>query len=128
MKNSIETLDISKNKLSVSCAQIFNTLKDNNTLKNLNLFNNNAGYDSSVALAKVLENNTALEFLDLGHNRIRNKGLSVLVEAINKNPNNNLSGLGLRFNYLNEDSIIELLKSKNVKKLRDVLIKNNRIS
>jgi hypothetical protein len=47
-------------------------------LKFLNLFNNKIGYDGAVSIGNGLNKNNSLEFLDIGHNRIRDKGLRKL--------------------------------------------------
>lgn len=51
----------------------------------MNLFNNKIGYDGAKALAETLKVNTSLEFLELGHNRIRNKGLLEIGDGLEKN-------------------------------------------
>jgi len=44
-------------------------------LKFLNIFNNKIGYDGAVSIGEGLKTNNVIEFLDVGHNRIRDKGL-----------------------------------------------------
>lgn len=50
------------------------------------MFNNNIGYDGALAFAETLKVNKTLEFLELGHNRIRNKGIYKMAEGISANP------------------------------------------
>jgi hypothetical protein len=52
-----------------------------------------------------------LEFVEFGHNRIRNKGLLALGDGIAKNKNSAIKTLGLRFNFLSEDGVVEFLRT-----------------
>jgi len=101
----------------------------------LNLFNNKIGYDGAKALGETFKHNSTLEFVELGYNRIRNKGLISIADGVVENPNSNLRTLGLRFNFITEDGAIDFLKGlfdqgvKNKpKKLEEVFIKNNTIN
>jgi Ran GTPase-activating protein (RanGAP) involved in mRNA processing and transport len=76
-------------------------LKSNKSLRYLNVFNNKISYDGAKSIAEnVVANHPNLEFLELGHNRIRDKGFSSIVNAILSNPHSNLKILGLKFNFL----------------------------
>lgn len=103
----IEVLDISKNNIGVSGAQALSiSLKDNKSLKFINLFNNKITFDGAKAFAEnVLPFNTVLEFLEIGHNRIRDKGLKALTDGLVKNPQSNIKSLGLRFNFLTKTGV-----------------------
>ncbi len=70
-------LDISKNNIGVSGAdELAKSLKNNTSLKFLNVFNNKIGYDGAKSIAEnVVRYHPKLEFLELGHNRIRDKGV-----------------------------------------------------
>lgn len=81
-------------------------MKNNKSVKFVNLFNNKIAFDGAKAFAEnVLPFNTVLEFLELGHNRIRDKGIKAITEGIAKNPQSNIKGLGLRFNFLTKTGI-----------------------
>lgn len=54
-------------------------------MKFLNLFNNGIGFDGAKAFAETFAENTVLEFVEFGHNRIRDRGLLELGEGIAKN-------------------------------------------
>ena len=103
-------LDISKNYIGVSGAQaLAGTLKNHKSLLFLNLFNNKISFDGAKAIAQeVLLHNTTLECLELGHNRIRDKGLKSIVENLVKNPASKLKIIGLRFNFLTKAGVEEL--------------------
>lgn len=107
-------------------------MKKNKSVKWINLFNNKIGFDGAKGFADLIEVNNTIEFLDLGHNRIRNKGITVLGESLAKNPSNNLKVLGLRFNFLSDEGVIEFLKKVYLKaknnKLTDIFLKNNSIT
>lgn len=76
-------------------------LKGNKSLKFLNLFNNKIGFDGAKSVAhNIILNHPTLECIELGHNRIRDKGLKEVVDALLNNKNSVLKILGLRFNYI----------------------------
>ena len=54
----------------------------NNTLKNLNLYRNGCDVDGARAMKKLLEVNESLEFLDMGHNSLREKGIKALTDGL----------------------------------------------
>lgn len=68
------------------------------------------GYDGAKEFGETFKVNKTLEFIDLGDNRIRNKGLYVITEGLSQNKESKVATLGIRFNFLSEDSIINLLK------------------
>lgn len=51
----------------------------------------------------MLKVNSTIEWLDVGHNRIRSKGLEAISEGILKNKTCNLKTLGIRMNFINDD-------------------------
>jgi len=44
-----------------------------------------------------------LEFIDIGHNRIRCTGLKAVVDGIAMNPSSKLSKLAIRANFINDE-------------------------
>lgn len=58
------------------------SLEKNNSVKFLNLFNNKIGFDGAKTFASTLAVNNTLEFIEFGHNRIRDRGLIELGEGI----------------------------------------------
>lgn len=75
------------------------------------MFNNKISFDGAQAFANLLEVNNVIEFLDLGHNRIRDKGMTSLGDSLSKNPKNSLKTLGIRFNFISDEGVVEFLKS-----------------
>ena len=126
----LEVVDLSKNEIGVRGGQVLaESLRKNRSVRDLNLFNNKIGFDGAKAFGETLRTNTTLSFIDFGHNRIRDSGLNELTLGINKNEQSAIWGLGLRFNYLHEDAVIELLRATaSQKKLTRLFIKNNSIS
>lgn len=59
-------------------------------MKFLNMFNNKIGYDGAKAFSDTLKKNTSLEFIEFGHNRIRNKGLLSIGDGIAQNSNTHI--------------------------------------
>jgi len=51
----------------------------------LNLFFNLIGFDGAKEFGKTFKINNTLEFIDLGNNRIRNKGLLAITEGLSEN-------------------------------------------
>jgi hypothetical protein len=72
-------------------------------LKGLNLFKNTIDVDGARAIRELLESNSTIEFIDLGHNRIRSKGLEAIKEGILANSTSKIHSLGLRMNFINDD-------------------------
>lgn len=73
--------------------------------------------------------NSTLEFLDLGHNRIRDAGLKALINGISANPQCKIKSLGLRFNFITDEAVCYFLEKINLfKSLSFLFLKNNRIN
>jgi Ran GTPase-activating protein (RanGAP) involved in mRNA processing and transport len=106
--NVLEFLDLSKTNMGVSGAdEIAKSLRNNKSLKYLNFFNNKIGYDGAKSIAEnVIAHHPTLEFLEIGHNRIRDKGLTSIVTALLLNSKSNIKVLGLRFNFLTNEGIL----------------------
>ena len=106
--NVLEVLDLSKNNIGVSGAdELAKALKTNKSLKYLNVFNNKVSYDGAKAIAEnIVANHPTLEFLEIGHNRIRDKGFECIVKALLSNKGSKLSILGARFNFLTNAGIL----------------------
>ena len=75
----------------------------NKVLTGLNLFKNTIDVDGARAVRDLLKVNSKLEFLDIGHNRIRSKGLEAITEGIIGAKESKLTSLGLRLNFINDD-------------------------
>lgn len=114
--------------------ELAKSLVKNKSVKFLNLFNNKIGYDGALEFGKTLSTNSTLEFIEFGHNRIRNKGLLAIGEGISKNPNTSISTLGLCFNFLSDDGIIDFLKQLfsgkqgSKCKVSSIYVKNNSVN
>ena len=76
---------------------------DSQALKTLVLYDNKFGVEGAKALGEALRQNSVLEELDLGCNRIRNKGARAIAQGImGENSNSKLRVLGLKNNFINE--------------------------
>ncbi len=82
---------------------IAQALQKNTCLKHLNLFRNQVDVDGARALRELLKVNNTLEFLDVGYNRLREKGIIALTDGIVQNPHSNITHLGIRFNFIKDD-------------------------
>lgn len=80
-------------------------LQKNSTVKGLNVFKNTIDVDGARALRDMLKVNSTIEFLDIGHNRIRSKGLEAITEGILEGVTSNVKSLGLRMNFINDDGL-----------------------
>lgn len=110
---------------------ICGALKKNSVVKGLNLFKNFIDVDGSRAVRDLLKVNKILEWLDLGHNRIRMKGLEAIAEGINDAGNSNLKSIGLRMNFLADDGIQKFFDDvvfTNISKLENIYIKHNNVT
>jgi hypothetical protein len=106
---------------------IADALKKNNVLQCINLYRNIIDVDGARALGEVLKVNTSLTSLDIGHNRIRQTGLKAIVDGVCANPGSKLTSLGIRSNFISDDSFTylfeKLVHGKN--KLARLFIKAN---
>lgn len=75
---TLESLDLSQNCFRAAGAKIIAEviLKGNDTLKHLNIYSNLIEVEGCGFICTALEQNTTLEFLDIGKNKIRNKGVT----------------------------------------------------
>jgi len=62
-------------------------LRDNKTLKYLNLYGNIIDVVGAQHLAEFIKRTPALTFLDIGYNRLRDKGMTYIREAMTENAN-----------------------------------------
>jgi hypothetical protein len=106
----------------------------NDTLRHLNLYRNIIDVDGARSLGRLLKVNTSLEFLDVGHNRIRQTGLRAIVDGIVENPSSKLTQLGVRSNFINDDGFSYLFdrlvipENERKQQLRELFIKQNFLS
>lgn len=110
---------------------IAKSLEKNSVLKGLNLFKNNFDVDGARALRELLKVNSSIEFLDIGHNRIRQKGLEAISNGIQGASNSNLKTLGLRLNFINDDgfkSFFDDVVFSGISKLENLYIRENNLS
>jgi len=78
-----------------------------------------------------LKKNETLEFLDIGHNRIRQKGLEYICEGLTQAPNSGLKTLGLRMNFINDFGFTTLFNDlifQGSSKLENLYINLNNLS
>lgn len=98
----------------------------------MNLFSNNIDVDGARSFQKMLSKNSTLQWIDFGHNRIRDEGLTALAKGISQNENSNIHTLGLRFNFISGDAMNEFLTTVygngEKRNLKNMFIKNNDIS
>ena len=72
-------------------------------MRNLSLYSNVVDVDGARALKETLVVNDTLQFLDVGSNRLWDKGIMEIAEGILGNKTCALKGIGLRFNFISED-------------------------
>jgi len=133
VNTSLRSLDLSQCKLGVSgMYAICEALKTNKTIQSINLYRNIIDVDGARALGEVLASNTTLCDIDIGHNRIRQTGLKAVVDGITANGSSKLATLGIRSNFLNDDSFthfFENLVFKGAKhQIKKLFIKANFLS
>ncbi len=99
------------------------SLLKNNTLKTLNLYRNKVDVDGARSLRDLLKVNKSIEFLDVGHNRLREKGITAITEGICANAESAVRQLGIRYNFINDDGFNYLFENaffKNKSKITHV--------
>lgn len=84
-------------------------LENDSHLKFLNLYNNNIDVDGARAIRDALAKNKTLEHLDIGFNRLRKKGIAAISDGIFSNAGTNIRSLGLRYNFINDDSFESII-------------------
>lgn len=72
------------------------------------MYRNKVDVDGARALRELLAHNSVLEFLDVGYNRLREKGIMALTDGITSNPTSSIKSLGLRFNFIKDDGFAYL--------------------
>lgn len=100
-------------------------------MKSLNLFKNLIDVDGCRAVRELLKVNKNIEFLDLGHNRVRTTGLEAIAEGLNHSEGNKLKTLAVRMNFLNDDAIKNFMKDvvfSNTCELENLYIKYNNVT
>jgi Ran GTPase-activating protein (RanGAP) involved in mRNA processing and transport len=109
---------------------ISEALAKNTTLKTLNLYRNILDVDGARALGALLKVNTTIEFLDIGHNRIRQTGLRAICDGIVANPKSKLTELGIRANFINDNGINYLFEQLiiNRQQIKELYLKQNFLS
>eukprot|EP01016_Furgasonia_blochmanni_P017442 TRINITY_DN2022_c0_g2_i2.p1 TRINITY_DN2022_c0_g2~~TRINITY_DN2022_c0_g2_i2.p1 ORF type:complete len:1150 (+),score=280.83 TRINITY_DN2022_c0_g2_i2:75-3524(+) len=131
LNNILTNVDLSGNKIGVSGAQaLAAALEKNSSIRFLNLYGNIIDVDGARAFQKTLCVNTTLEFIDFGFNRLRDEGLSAIANGIVKNKSSSIKSLGLRYNFISDTGIVDLLKTLHAQgepKLSHLFIRNNSI-
>lgn len=59
-------------------------------------------------MGEALKLNKKLNFLDIGHNRIRITGLKAIIDGVLANESSNLHSLGIRANFINDEGFTDL--------------------
>lgn len=110
---------------------ISKSLQKNTCLKGLNLFKNTIDVDGARAVRDLLKVNKNITFLDIGHNRIRQKGLEAIIEGITQAKETSLKTLGLRMNFINDDGFQTFFKDvifSGMSKLENLYISENNLT
>ena len=75
--------------------------------------------------------NSNIEFLDIGHNRIRQKGLQAIIQGITNAKQTSLKSLGLRMNFINDDGFTTFFNEvifSGISKLENLYILENNLT
>jgi hypothetical protein len=105
--NRIEFLDVSNNKFGYSGIEaISKMLPLNKSIRVLNLFHNLFDVNGARRLRDALKVNSTIEAIDIGYNRFKGRGFGYIIDGLTSNPNNKLTYLGSKYNFLKHDSLI----------------------
>ena len=100
----------------------------NKTINYLNLFHNCIDVNGAERIGKVLKINNNLIELDIGYNRIKDKGFKSIIDAIIENKDSSLKKIGLKYNFIKnkqlEKVFDEIEKCEKIK-LEEIELKNN---
>ena len=92
-------------------AQIRDLLLKSEEIKELYLFDNSFGVEGARIIAEGLKGNSSLETLDIGLNRIRNKGAIAIAQSIlSEDSKSKVMSLSLKNNFFNEKGFKEFIK------------------
>lgn len=69
------------------------------------MFGNNGDVDGARAIRDSLKVNNTLQYLDLGYNRLREKGCKAITEGFTSNKDSALKSIAIRYNFINDDGI-----------------------
>lgn len=84
-------------------------LTGNKVLKHLNIYGNLIEVEGCSFISNALKSNSVLEFLDIGKNKIKNRGVTNLFESICSNSFSGLKTLGIRKNCFDDKGIYNLI-------------------
>jgi len=122
-------LDVSGNNIGVEGGKSFALMiKTNKSLKVLNMFDNSIDVDGARALKEAFKLNCTLEKIDLGCNRLREKGIKELAAGLGFNKNSAIQTLAVKFNFVSDDGFTEFFNMvlfNNTSKLKHFYIKGN---
>ena len=125
----IKGLDISCNNLAYSSInQLCQALEINKTINYLNLFHNCFDVSGAIRIGNVLKINNSLLELDLGYNRIKDKGFKSVIDSILENKDSSLKTIGLKYNFIRNKQL-DLVFDEIVKcpklSLEEIILGNN---
>ncbi len=78
------------------------SLTNNTSLYQLNIFSNKIDVDGARAFGKCLSINKTLTFIDFGMNKLRDAGIYAIANGLSKNNESSIKSLGFKFNFVSE--------------------------
>ena len=131
--NQCKTIDLTDYKYNnITIQPLLNVLKFKENLQELNLSNNDIGYEGCYSLGNLLRINKYLSLLNLSSCKISDLGLTFLLKGMKYRSHSdgyNLTNLILSDNKLGENSGKNLgMLLKNLTKLQWLNISNNKIN
>lgn len=120
-KHKIRAISLRANFLSHSAMNfLMGFLRDNKSLKELNLAENGILDKGAQVISEMLSSNRSLERIDLSYNDMGSAGVRSIAQALECNASNNLKSLNLSWNPLYDEgvaAIIALLPSSKIEDL-----------
>jgi hypothetical protein len=105
--NTITEIDLKNNNIGNNGAKaLADALKVNNIITKLELWDNNIGIEGAIAIAGMLEKNTTITKLELWDNNIGDDGAKALAKALEKNKT--ITELDLWGNNIKDDGAIAI--------------------
>ena len=122
-KHKIRVLGLRATFLSLSSMKmLLGFLKDNKSLKEINLAENGIQDKGAMVISDMLSSNKSLEKLDIAYNDITSAGVEILSKALEGNVHNNLKCLDISWNPLHDEGVSTLVKLLPASKIEELHI------
>ena len=125
----IKGLNLSCNNIYYSAVNsLCQAMEINKTINYLNLFHNSLGVSGAERIGNMIKINNNLIELDIGYNRIKDKGFASVINAIIENKDSSLKKLGVNYNFIRDKQLakqFEKIGKCDKLSLEEIILRNN---